>query len=175
MSTHSLPDAALLKPEMRPYKQSIDDLLLAMASMDAQALCDSQELLDGEPGDLWAVVLRHIQRHLLRATSPSTCVAVKPSTQESADAAFAKSYSSYARPLLKGQVASEWEGGTSGLFLQTYLRYLPQDKKGSNVPTRPPYSYGGTAEDRMAPAMVTLTLAQLVQLTSNPHFMPLME
>jgi hypothetical protein len=50
---------------------------------------------------------------------------------------------------------------------------LSQDK---NVPASgPPYSYGGTPKDRTAAAMVTLTLAHLVQLSSNSHFMPLIE
>jgi hypothetical protein len=43
-SYHSLPDEALLKPVIRPYKQ-IDDLLLAMANHDAEALSYTKERL----------------------------------------------------------------------------------------------------------------------------------
>lgn len=43
-------------------------------------------------------------------------------------------------------------------------------KRSSALNPRPPYQYGGTAEDRMAAAMAPLTLATLVQLSHYPHF-----
>ena len=129
MSAYSLPDSAVLKPVIRPYKQVLDDILLAMASEEAQALSSATELLEGQPGDAWAVILRHISRHMIRLNLPQAGPSSsKPSSQALADAAFAKSYISYARPLLKGQVASEW-GGNQRAVLSNYGANASEEAK----------------------------------------------
>jgi hypothetical protein len=69
-----------------------------MAIEEARVLSTSLQFFDGEPGDPWADILRHIQPHMIRTNAASTSAATKPSSQDLADAAFAKSFQSYAHP-----------------------------------------------------------------------------
>lgn len=114
--TYSLPAADDLKPEIRPYKQELDDLLLCMDSSEAEAIATAPQMLEHNIGDPFPVIFRHLQRHLIRVNRrPVQPVSSSSSGKE--DAAFSKAYHSYARPFQKGQVAAEWGGNQRAVLL----------------------------------------------------------